>query len=190
MNRKEFLKKTAAGAAAGLIIPNFPELLAGDMAQEKPPVQLSRAELIAAAREIIAGQQYCALITQDEEGRSQARTVNPFAPEEDMAVWIATSTRTRKVQQIRRDPRVTLYYANHAQATGYVAITGRAVLVDDRAEMIRRKRAYWDTAFPGFKDLVLIKVIPEHMDVLNYRRGAQGDPLTWHAPSVEFKKMD
>jgi general stress protein 26 len=54
------------------------------------------------------------LRTQDEEGRSQARTVNRFPPEEDMTVWIATSTLTRKVQQIRRDPRVTLYYANHA----------------------------------------------------------------------------
>jgi general stress protein 26 len=40
--------------------------------------------------------------------------VNRFPPEEDMTVWIATSTLTRKVQQIRRDPRVTLYYANHA----------------------------------------------------------------------------
>lgn len=188
MNRKEFLKKTVAGAAAGLIIPSFPQLLPAGTAQQKPPEQLSRAELIAAAREIMAGQQYCALITQDEAGRSQVRTMNPFPPEEDMTVWIATSTLTRKVQQMRRDPRVTLYYANHAQATGYVAITGRAVLVDDRAEMIKRKRAYWDTAFPGFKNLVLIKVIPEHLDVLNYSRGAQGDSVTWHAPSVEFNK--
>jgi general stress protein 26 len=190
MNRKEFLKKTVASAAVGLIIPNFPELLPAAAVQEKPPAQLSRADLIAAAREIIASQQYCALITQDQDGRSQARTVNPFPPEEDMTVWFATSTLTRKVQQIRHDPRVTLYYANHAQATGYVAITGKAVLVDDRAEMIKRKRAYWDTAFPGFKNLVLVKVVPEHMDVLNYSRGALNDPVTWHAPSVEFKKME
>lgn len=187
MNRKEFLKKTMTGAAAGLIVTNLTELLPADTGQEKPPAQLSRSELIAAAREIMTSQQYCALITQDEGGRSQVRTMNPFPPEEDMTVWIATSTLTRKVQQMRRDARVTLYYANHAQATGYVAITGRAVLVDDRAEMIKRKRAYWDSAFPGFKNLVLIKVIPEHLDVLDYARGAQGDPLTWHAPGVEFK---
>jgi general stress protein 26 len=188
MNRKEFLQNTFKGAAVGLIIPHFPELLHADTGQEKPAGQLSRSDLIVAAREIIASQQYCALITQDEQGRSQARTVNPFPPDENMIVWIATSTLTRKVQQIRHDSRVTLYYADHAKATGYVAITGRAVLVDDRAEMIKRKRAYWDTAFPGFKNLVLIKVIPEHLDVLNYSRGAQNDPVTWHAPSVEFKK--
>ncbi|HTZ49370.1 MAG TPA: pyridoxamine 5'-phosphate oxidase family protein [Verrucomicrobiae bacterium] len=190
MNRKEFLKKTVTGAAAGLMIPSFPELLEADMAEEKASAQLSRAELIAAAREIMASQQYCALITEDEGGRAQARTVNPFPPEEDMVVWFATSTLTRKVQQMKRDPRVTLYYANHAQATGYVAIMGKAVLVDDRAEMIKRKRGYWDTAFPEFKNLVLVKVVPEHMDVLNYARGAQGDPVTWHAPGVDFQKSE
>jgi len=136
----------------------------------------------------MAGQTYCALLTLDEEGRPQIRTMNPFPPEADMTVWIATSTLTRKVQHLRRDPRVTLYYGNHAQATGYVAITGKAELVDDKAEMIKRKRAYWDTAFPGFKNLVLIKVVPERMDVLNYSRGAMGDPTTWRTPTVEFKK--
>jgi general stress protein 26 len=188
MNRKEFLQNTFKGAAVGLILPHFSELLPAGTEQEKPAAPLSRSDLIAAAREIIASQQYCALITQDEQGRSQARTVNPFPPEEDMAVWIATSTLTRKVQQIRHDSRVTLYYADHAKATGYVAISGKALLVDDRAEMIKRKRAYWDTAFPEFKNLVLIKVSPEHLDVINYSRGALNDPVTWHAPSVEFKK--
>lgn len=187
MNRKEFLQNTFKGAAAGLIIPHFSELLPSDAEQEKPAAPLSRSELLAAAREIIASQQYCSLITQDEQGRSQARTVNPFPPEQDMTVWVATSTLTRKVQQIRHDSRVTLYYADHAKATGYVSITGKALLVDDRAEMIKRKREYWDTAFPGFKNLVLIKVIPQHLDVLNYSRGALNDPVTWHAPSVEFK---
>jgi general stress protein 26 len=155
---------------------------------EEPHAPLGRPELIAAAREIIAGQTYCALVTQDKDGRPQIRTMNPFPPEEDMTVWIATSTLTRKAQHMRNDPNVTLYYANHAEAKGYVAITGRAELVDDRAEMIKRKRAYWDTAFPGFKNLVLIKVTPERMDVLNYSRGAVNDPQTWRTPSVEFKK--
>ncbi len=161
---------------------------ATSFAQEKEKTApLTRADLIAAAREIMTAQQYCALITLDEEGRPVARTMNPFPPEDDMTVWIATSTLTRKVQQIRHDPRVTLYYADHSKATGFVAISGHAVLVDDRAEMIKRKRAYWDQAFPGFKNLVLIKVIPERMDVLNYKAGALNDPVTWRTPSAEFK---
>jgi general stress protein 26 len=188
MDRKEFLRNAFKGAVAALITPYLRILSRADTAKVQLHPPLPRPELIAAAREIMGNQTYCALITQDEDGRSQVRTMNPFPPEQDMTVWIATSTRTRKVQHIRRDPRVTLYYGNHGQAVGYVAIIGRAELIDDRAEMIKRKRAYWDSAFPGFKNLVLIKVVPESMDVLNYSRGAVADLETWRTPSVDLKR--
>jgi general stress protein 26 len=154
---------------------------------EKGPA-LGRGQLIAAAREIMQAQTYCALITLDETGRPSVRTMNPFPPEEDMTVWIATNTKTRKIQQIRSDPRVCLYYADHGKAIGYVALSGRAVLVDDMKEILKRKRDYWDTAFPGLKDLVLIKVVPEQMDVLNYKQGALADKVTWRTPTVTFDK--
>jgi general stress protein 26 len=188
VNRKQFLISTFNGVMAGVIAPCLPGVLRAETAPalEKSSTPLGRSELMAAAREIIASQQYCALVTQDEDGRAQVRTVNPFPPEDDMAVWIATGTQTRKVQQIRHNAQVTLYYADHGKASGYVSIRGKAQLVDDRAEMIKRKRAYWDSVFPGFKNLVLIKVNPEHMEVVNYSRGANGDPATWRAPSVEF----
>ena len=188
VNRKQFLISAFHGVMAGAIAPCLPVLLRADTAPapEKIGTPLGRAELIAAAREIIESQHYCALITQDEEGRAQVRTVNPFSPEEDWAVWIATGTQTRKVQQIRHNAHVTLYYADHSKAAGFVSIRGKAMLVDDRSEMIKRKRGYWDSMFPEFKNLILIKVIPEYMEVLNYSRGVNGDPVTWHAPSVEF----
>jgi len=155
-------------------------------AEEKQPPALDRAALLAAAREIMTAQTYCALVTIDETGRPQVRTMNPFPPEEDMTVWFATNTRSLKVRQLRKDPRVTLYYADHANATGYVALTGRAQLTEDQAEILKRKRAYWDQAFPGLKNLVLIKVVPERLEVLNYKAGTQADPETWRPPSVEF----
>ncbi len=154
--------------------------------KEKQPPALDRAALIAAAREIMTAQTYCALITIDETGRPQVRTMNPFPPDEDMAVWFATNTRSLKVQQMRKDPRVTLYYADHLKATGYVALAGRAELTEDMAEILKRKRAYWDQAFPGLKDLVLIKVVPERLDVLNYKAGTQPSGETWRPPSIDF----
>jgi len=152
-------------------------------AQDKPQAPPDPARVVEAAREIMGAQQYCALITVDESG-PQVRTMNPFPPDEGMAVWMATNTRSRKVAAIRKDPRVTLYYADHAKATGYVAVSGRAVLVDDIQEVLKRKRAYWDTSFPGLKNLVLIKVVPERIEVVNYKHGFNGDPVTWRAPSV------
>jgi general stress protein 26 len=161
-------------------------------AKAEPPAQAQRppgderARLIAAAREIMGAQTYCALITLDESGRPQVRTMNPFPPEADMTVWFATNTRSRKVREMRRDPRVTLYYSDHKNAIGYVALAGRAVLIEDMEEILKRKRAYWDQAFPGLKNLVLIKVVPERLDVLNYRAGVQADPETWRTPSIEL----
>ena len=145
-----------------------------------------RDSIIAAAREIIGAQKYCALITIDSSGHPRARTVNPFPPDSDMVVWFATSTRTGKVREIKNDSCVCLYYADHAQASGYVSIVGKAILVTDMAEKIKRKRAYWDQAFPDWNLLVLVKVVPERMDVLNYKRGMLNDPVTWAVPSVRF----
>jgi len=161
--------------------------LAGADEPKAPPKAPDRATVIAAAREIMAAQTYCALVTLDQDGRPAIRTMNPFPPEEDMTVYVATNTRSRKVEQIRKDPRVALYYSDHKNAIGFVQISGHAELVTDTAEIQKRKRAYWDQAFdPGLKNLVLIKVVPERIDVLNYKAGLNNDPVTWRTPSAEL----
>ena len=43
-------------------------------------------------------------------------------------------------------------------------------------EIQKRKHAYWDTAFPGLTNLVLIKVVPERIDVINSKRGRGWQP--------------
>ncbi len=145
-----------------------------------------RARVLAAAREIIASQTYCALVTQGLDGFPSIRSMNPFPPEQDMSVWMATNSRSRKIVEIRRDPRVCLYYANHREAIGSVVITGKAVLVDNPEEKLKRKRAYWDQAFPDWQYLMLIKVIPLRLEVINYKQNYNNAPVTWRAPFVEF----
>lgn len=154
--------------------------------QEQVHGAASRDSIIAAARELIGQQKYCALITLDSLGRPQVRTMNPFPPEEDMTVWIATNSRSKKIEEIRANPHVNLYYADHAKGNGYVSITGHAVLVNEMSEKLKRKRAYWDQAFPDWNYLILIKVVPERLDVLHYARHMQGDTITWKTPVVEF----
>lgn len=176
---------TAAALAvlASAWLCSAPAVAAGQGQPTAPP---DRTKVLAAAREIMTAQQYCGLVTLDATGRPQVRTMNPFPPEEDMAVYMATNTRSRKVEEIRKDPRVSLYYSDHAKAAGYVAISGRAVLVDDMKEILKRKRDYWDTAFPGLKNLVLIKVIPERLEVVNYKQGLGADPVTFRATSISL----
>jgi general stress protein 26 len=161
-------------------------LAAPALAQAPAPPKHDKASLLAAAREVIAAQTYCALATLDASGGPNVRTMNPFPPDEDMVVWMATSTQSRKVAQIRKDPRVALYYADHKNPIGEVTIVGRAELVTDMDEILKRKRAYWDQAFPGLKNLTLIKVIPERVEVVHYKAGLNGDPTTFAAPAIEF----
>jgi general stress protein 26 len=163
-------------------------VVSSTLAQEKVSLKTEQDSLLAAAREIIASQTYCALATIDSAGYPDVRTMNPFPPEEDMSIWMATNTRSRKVQEIRKNPNVCLYFANHSKATGNVTITGTAVLVTDSLEIQKRKREYWKQAFPDWRYLVLIKVIPERIEVLNYKWGRQNDPVTWVPPSVLMKK--
>ncbi len=103
------------------------------IAQEAEVGNSDRATIIAAAREIMQSARFCALITLDHSGQPQVRTMDPFAPEEDMVIWLGTNRKSRKVQEIRNDPRVTLYYAD-PQGAGYVSITGTAELVDNPKE--------------------------------------------------------
>ena len=150
---------------------------------EEAAKPVDKAALVAAAREIMAAQTYCALVTIDETGRPSVRTMNPFPPEDDMSVWMATTTKSRKYAEIQRNPRVTLYYANHADATGYVSLVGRAVIVEDMQEVLKRKRAYWDQAFPGLKNIALIHIIPERLEVVYYKAGLHGAQDTF-APTA------
>ena len=178
--------KSASRSRALLVSLGLFLTAGGALAGEKAKTPPTREELIAAARDVMAAQTYCALVTIDATGNPSVRTMNPFPPEEDMTVWFATNDRSRKVAEIRANPRVTLYYADHQKASGYVTISGRAELVADRDEILKRKRAYWDQSFPGLKNLVLIKVVPEKLDVLDYKGKIEVDPKTWRTPTVEF----
>jgi general stress protein 26 len=145
-----------------------------------------REAILAAAREIMSLQKYCALVTIDAAGQPHLRTMNPFPPEADLTVWMATNSHCRKVREIECHSQVSLYYADHNQASGYVVLTGRAVLVNDMSEKLKRKRDYWEQAFPDWKYLILIKIIPEKLEVLNYERGMLNDEITWQTPAIEL----
>ena len=166
-------------------------LLAGSIAatvrsqENKKP--LSQAELVAAARAIMTNARYCALITLDSSGRTQARTLDPFPPDENMVVWLGTNPRTRKVAEIRRNPRVTLYYFDREEQA-YVTISGIARLVNDPKEKAEHWKDEWKDFYPDrAKDYLLITVKPERLEVVNVKKGIVGDPTTWRPPSVNFR---
>ncbi len=58
----------------------------------------SRKDLIKkAATDIISRVPYCALITLDSTGHPQARTMDPFAPDDNFVIWFGTNPKRLEV---------------------------------------------------------------------------------------------
>lgn len=154
-------------------------------AQHGPAPGAQRDSLLAAARAIMTAARYTALVTLDSAGHPQARAIDPFPPDDEFVVWIGTNRRTRKVGEIERDPRVTLYYFDELTAA-YVTIRGTARVVTDSSETARRWKPEWEAFYPDRGDYVLIAVNPARLEVVSEALGIVGDPVTWAPPAVEF----
>ena len=142
---------------------------------------LSRAQVIAVATDIMQTARYCTLITIGPDGRPQARIVDPFLPDSDLTIWIATNPLTRKVQEIRHDPRITLLYFSPATFE-YVTVHGTAVVDTDSLH----RAVHWKPEWAGMyrdqhrgADYLLLRVRPTRLEVVSARRGLRNDPETW-----------
>jgi general stress protein 26 len=147
---------------------------------------INKDTLMFAAKEIIKGTSYCGLATVDASGQPQMRTMNPFPVNDEFITWFATSRTSRKVKEIKSNPKVCVYYADHSSAKGYVSITGNAEVIDDRELLVKMKRDYWN-GIPNWEtNFVLIKIVPKTMEVVNYKHGLSSDPNTFSAPKMVF----
>jgi general stress protein 26 len=112
--------------------------------------------------------------------------MEPFLPESDFTIWLGTNPKSRKVNQIKNNPKVTLYYLDK-NSLGYAVIHGTAKLINDQSEKNKRWKTEWDAYYPNnTDDYQLIKVSPEKMEVISYTHDIIGDPTTWKVPVVIF----
>lgn len=147
-----------------------------------------RSKIITAAKDVMQKARYCAFVTIGDDGYPQARVVDPFAPEEDMTVWIATNRLTRKVGQIRKNPHVTLLYFDRA-SFGYVTMIGKAELIDDPSEKTKRWKEEWAPIYKDKNrgaDYLLIRVKPSRLEVISFAHGLTGDPQTWRPAILDL----
>lgn len=173
------------GLAAGLRIA--PALALSPQAGAPPAPD--RATVLAAAAEVMKEARYCALITVDDSGRPQARAMDALPPEGNLTVWLATNPKSRKVAQIRKDPRVTLYYFDPS-AQAYVTLFGRARLVDDPAEKQKRWKPGWEAFWPDRdKSFLLVEVTPERLEVVSPKHKIINDSVTWAPVSTDLRDL-
>lgn len=154
--------------------------------QNSEPIDSQEHKLRNAAIDIMMAAKTCALITLDHEGRPRVRTMDPWLPESDFTVWFGTNPKSRKLDQIKKDARVTLYYLG-SDSSGYVMIHGTAQIVNDQKEKEKRWKVEWEPFYPNkSEDFILIKVTPQWMEVVSYAHGITGDSITWEPPRITF----
>ena len=141
----------------------------------------SPSETRAAAFDVMRSARYCTLITIGADGQPQARIVDPLISENETTIWIATNPLTRKVDEIKRDSRVTLMFFN-ASANEYVTVFARAAVVTDAA----RKAAHWKAEWKAFykqqttgPDFMLFEVKPFRLEISSPRHKLANDARTW-----------
>lgn len=109
------------------------------------------------------------MATYDARGLAHARpmgAVDHEDPEEGSALWFFTRAESRKIDELRADPRVMLNYSDES-SDNWLSITGRAEIVRDE----EKAKALWTetlrTWFPkGPEDdqIALVKVVPEEAE--------------------------
>jgi general stress protein 26 len=143
---------------------------------------------LAAARETVASISHCWLATRGLGGGANARTVriSPGASGGDEWTRRFLCRRgSRKVAEMRNDPGVTLAYQSDT-GNAYVALVGRACLVDDLTEMRSLWPAASDKLFPaGFADanMMVVRVDVDRIEI--HVRGVTREPFGYGRTLVE-----
>lgn len=137
-------------------------------------------KFLAAARETIAAVPIGWLATRSLEGGTNARAVSTSAASSGSDEWsrrMLVRRSSRKDAEMRAAPQVTLAF-QHASGDRYVALGGRAEIIDDVAVMRTMWPSEFDARFPpGFADanMIVIQVNVDRIEV--HVRGLTPEPF-------------
>jgi general stress protein 26 len=137
-------------------------------------------QFLTAARETIAAVPICWLATRSLEGGTNARAVSSSAGPPGSDEWtrrFLVRRSSRKVAEMRAAPLVTLAF-QHPSGDRYIALGGRAMIIEDVAEMRTIWSSDMDAHFlPGFADanMIVIQVDIDRIEV--HVRGLTPEPF-------------
>jgi general stress protein 26 len=149
-------------------------------------VEVSR--LLAGAAKAIASVRYCWLLTEAEMGGASARPMGRVLADPDNNHWtirLVTDGRSRKACDIRRADKVGLIF-QHDPDAAFVALTGRAALLERASEVRRFWKAAYDVYFPSEADranAAFVEVNVERMEL--WIRGVTPEPFGLHPTVLE-----
>ncbi len=145
-------------------------------------------EILQEATKIISNAYYASLITIDINGQPRARIVEPFPPENNFIIWMATNPKTRKVAQLKRNNTSTLHYFDKSKLA-YVSLMGKTFLINDDTIKNKIWKKGWEKFYPDRKkDYLLLKFVPNTVELISISDGFTGDKKTWKPHIVVLQK--
>jgi general stress protein 26 len=119
---------------------------------------------------------YANLATSDGD-QPRVRIVSPVV-ENDMSIWITTRSTSRKVKQLRENPKICLAFVEPPDGDKAVTVMGEAQIIPD----IQKKRRVWKLApfdlyehfpdGPDSNDFCVLKVIIKRIEWREIGTGA------------------
>jgi len=151
------------------------------------PAQPTPQSILDAARAVMQSAEFCFLVTVDSATEPHARLMQPFPPDAQMKVWLGTNPTSRKIAQIRGNPRTTLAYYDKA-GPNYVTLTGTSRIVDTPSERRKHWRKEWQAFFPGGPDgsnYTLIEFIPQRIELISATHKIAVEPTS--PPAILYR---
>ena len=151
---------------------------------------LDVSRLLEGVSRTVRSTRFCWLATASEDGIANVRPMGRLLPEagESNAAWkivFFTDGRSPKAADIRRNSRVTLIFQHDAD-DAFVALTGKADLVESKSEVDRRWTDAYNAFLPSPEDrehVVFVDVDIERMEL--WIRGVTPEPFGFHTTKLE-----
>jgi general stress protein 26 len=105
------------------------------------------------------------LVTRGADGHYHGRPMAMRQQVRDEEIWFATSSTSKKCEDLAVDPRCALTFTSGDGST--LSVSGRGEVIRDRKLAVELWDRSWTRWFPGGpaqRDLALLRVMPEHVE--------------------------
>lgn len=147
---------------------------------------LTAEHVVAVAKATLDTADFCFLITQAEAGGTSARLMQHVKPDVDLTLWFGTSIASRKIREVRSDPRATVTCLD-PRRPAYAVLVGAVAIVEHVEQWRRYWRDDWQTFWPegpSACDYVLLRFACERVEVLSLAAGIAPPPYGLRAAVV------
>jgi general stress protein 26 len=144
--------------------------------------------VLESATEVIAQSSFVSLISVDQQGQPRARVMEFFQPDKAFVFWLGTNPKSRKVEQIKQNSKVTLHFFDQSKMA-YVSLMGRAYIVEDNAIKAKKFKKGWEQFYKNkTTDFTLIQFVPNDLEYIGILKGFTGDKVTWAPHKVVLRE--